>query len=542
MLPQRIYLEFTERTRAHFKELLMVEEEKYEMRGSDNGEFNSPAAQSYVGTLVNTLKSVIKIEEEMSEKFEELNNDDSLTTSFASLSEKEEDILGCMDEGQHMSRAFDQFMGPYVLLERNNLEVAVERLISQDLTGSYDYGNFESSSRMFEYIRQSMKRCLALTNGQSFLDLVLQYQPCIQLYAETLRGRCPHAGKGNGNSTGCRIFQHKMSQDEEVTVCRVVNTAEYCTEVVPKLESQIKEKIHFSYESRVDFSEQIDLFTDVVSDAVGVLVGGVLGQTDNALKIMKKTHWAEVKDVGDESPYLAMVHCAIVDCIPRLRKNLSSIYFKNFCTNYATEFLNQYLAVIMSQKKICKVGAEQLLLDTNVLKTMFMKLHTLGTVSDPAAEAEKMIVPSVYNAIMTKRFKHIEVVLKLVCTEEEHFEEMFAILYPEGTDEERFEIFELKHNPSMFNAMGGAVGEMGEKMSNSTSKMTHSTAKAVGGVGTATSKAVDSVTGEIGDTTKKAFDVTSKSFRALGAVSSSSWSKLKNTTKGVMKKNEKEDN
>jgi hypothetical protein len=72
--------------------------------------------------------------------------------------------------------------------------------------------------------------------------------------------------------------------------------------------------------------------------------------------------------------------------------------------------------------------------------------------------------------------------------------------------------------------------------------MTHSTAKAVGGVGTATSKAVDSVTGEIGDTTKKAFDVTSKSFRALGAVSSSSWSKLKNTTKGVMKKNEKEDN
>ena len=30
-----------------------------------------------------------------------------------------------------------------------------------------------------------------------------------------------------------------------------------------------------------------------------------------------------------------------------------------------------------------------------------------------------------------------------------------------------------------------------------------------------------------GDTTKKAFDVTSKSFRALGAASSSSWSKLK---------------
>lgn len=39
-----------------------------------------------------------------------------------------------------------------------------------------------------------------------------------------------------------------------------------------------------------------DLFTDVVSDAVGVLVGGVLGMTDSALKVMKKMHWAEVRD------------------------------------------------------------------------------------------------------------------------------------------------------------------------------------------------------------------------------------------------------
>lgn len=52
----------------------------------------------------------------------------------------------------------------------------------------------------------------------------------------------------------------------------------------------------------------------------------------------------------------------------------------------------------------------------------------------------------------------------------QHFEEMFAILYPEGTDEERQEMFDLKHNPSLFNAMGGHVGEIG-----------HSTAKAVGG-------------------------------------------------------------
>lgn len=524
MLPHRIYLEFAHRTRNHFKELLMVEAEKYAMRGSDNGEFNSPAAQAYVSTLVNTLKSVIAIEEEMMEKFD----DDASAMSFATTA-VEEDLLGRIEEGKHMSRAFDEFMDPYVLLEKHNLVTMVEKLIAQDLCGSYDCDNFESASRMFEGIRQSMKRMMALTNGQPFLDLALEYQPCIQLYAETLRGRCPHAGKAPGKAS--RIFQHKMSLDEEVMVCRVVNTSEYCTEVVPKLEAQIKEKIHFSLETHINFSPQIDLFADVVSDALGVLVGGVLGQTDGALKIMKKTHWAEVADVGDESPYIAMLHCSVVDCIPRLRRALSPVYFKSLCANYATEFLDQFLAVIMSQKKICKVGAEQLLLDTNVLKTMFLRLHSLGEASSEA-EKEKCSIPSVYTSIVTKRFRHIEVVLKLVCTEEENFEEMFAILYPEGTDEERFEILELKHNPSMFNSMGGAVGDFSQ-----------STAKAVGGVGSATSKAVDSFADEIGDHTKKAFGVTTKSFRALGAVSSSSWSKLKSTTNlsnKFMKKGDRE--
>lgn len=66
------------------------------------------------------------------------------------------------------------------------------------------------------------------------------------------------------------------------------------------------------------------------------------------------------------------------------------------------------------------------------------------------------------------------------------------------------------------------------------------TVKAVGGVGSATSKAVDNIADEIGDTTKKAFDVTSKSFRALGAVSSSGWSKFKNSTKKGLKKTDNE--
>ena len=77
----------------------MVEEEKYAMRGSDNGEFNSPAAQAHVSTLVNTLKSVIKLEAEMEEQFESMNTEERLVEAFGGLSEKEEDLIGRMEEG-----------------------------------------------------------------------------------------------------------------------------------------------------------------------------------------------------------------------------------------------------------------------------------------------------------------------------------------------------------------------------------------------------------------------------------------------------------
>lgn len=73
----------------------------------------------------------------MEEKFEQLNTEDILIEKYGSLTEKQEDLIGLLEAGQHISGVFDEFMGPYVLLERNNLEVNVERLISQDLSGMY---------------------------------------------------------------------------------------------------------------------------------------------------------------------------------------------------------------------------------------------------------------------------------------------------------------------------------------------------------------------------------------------------------------------
>ena len=58
-------------------------------------------------------------------------------------------------------------------------------------TGSV-YG---SSISMFVYIKNSIKRCTALTTGPTFLSLSKEFRTCLQQYAESLKNKCP-AGSG----------------------------------------------------------------------------------------------------------------------------------------------------------------------------------------------------------------------------------------------------------------------------------------------------------------------------------------------------------
>lgn len=44
---------------------------------------------------------------------------------------------------------------------------------------------------MFVFIKNSIKRCTALTTGPTFLSLSREFKTCFQNYAESLRGRCP---------------------------------------------------------------------------------------------------------------------------------------------------------------------------------------------------------------------------------------------------------------------------------------------------------------------------------------------------------------
>jgi hypothetical protein len=44
---------------------------------------------------------------------------------------------------------------------------------------------------MFEFIKQSLKRCTAFSTGMTYLSLSKEYRICLQNYADALKYRCP---------------------------------------------------------------------------------------------------------------------------------------------------------------------------------------------------------------------------------------------------------------------------------------------------------------------------------------------------------------
>lgn len=223
-LSLRLCLEFIERTKIHL--VLMLSE----LESKDITD---------VHALLKALQSSIRFEQELGEKFnllkelrqskeaeeaaqkllvqeqemqQKLKRDDKLMyipTDHNAINKEDETESGFLSLANSaicggISGVFDKFLGPYVLLERQNLEDMLHKLSQDEDTTSEGvmgmdssagtYGNvYGSSTNMFVFIKNSIKRCTGLTTGQTFLSLSKEFKTCMQQYVKMLKSRCPPA-------------------------------------------------------------------------------------------------------------------------------------------------------------------------------------------------------------------------------------------------------------------------------------------------------------------------------------------------------------
>ena len=406
-----LFCEFSRRSKKHFED------------GLEDLQKAKLEPNAHVGLLLKTLKSVVVFESDIKIQ---LHMVDRIYDDDGNLNEAE--FLSPLS----INESFDMYLGPYVHLERTNLERLMESLLKDEQSVANDETSilatgkqsFGSSQKMFEFIKNSLKRCTQYSTGKTYLALSKEFRICLHHYSESMRFRCPSPKR---YVTGQPPI-YEMSPINELMMSQIVSTGEYCIENIPQLEEIMKKHINRKLIDDIDFSAQIDAYMDMVNYTYGIMVAGIMERLEPAFKILRKLNLSAIDYVGDNSQYVKLIIRELNDTIPRIRYGMSSSYFQSCCMKLLTAIFEKVLDILWKMKRMSKAGAGQLLMDVNGLKEYFCVMPNKRL----REGEEPIIISKTYNNVVYGKAAKVERVLKLVCTEDAMLVETFQLLWPEG--------------------------------------------------------------------------------------------------------------
>lgn len=365
------------------------------------------------------------------------------------------------------SSAFDNHMGPYIALEEQSMdEQLVMALEDRAVDTRGELPVFTTSTKLFIYIKGSISRCTALTKGNAFFLLYQAFQDSLQKYAQVLSSKLPPAlpprsgglnlanvpfAKQEGTST--QTSSYRVPPGEEVTVCHVIGTCEYCAETVEALQDLIRDTVEDQYKDKIDMMPQQEAFHDITAKAIRVLVSGLENRLEDAYRMMTSINWSVFDEVGEESDYVRYMHREIQPYITTTRGLIPTSYFRSICDKFAMTFTEDFYNSIIRLKTISEQGSQQLLLDSSILKTLFLKIPVMektipsgmtSPTSRKTVPAGSTIAPAMYTKMVQKQFKKIEILLKLTGTPTALLIDVFRDQWPGGTASDLQTVMSLK--------------------------------------------------------------------------------------------------
>ncbi|GMP23649.1 hypothetical protein CsSME_00001171 [Camellia sinensis var. sinensis] len=424
-----------------------------------------------VGTLLLALQRTLEFEEELAEKFgdsthsRETGNDNEETGRGGNNSQTVSDIRkkyekklaahqGSETEEKDrqkdlvpgagfnfhgiISSCFEPHLTVYVELEERTLMENLEKLVQEE-TWDIDEGNqtniLSSSMQVFLIIRRSLKRCSALTKSQTLLNLFKVFQRILKAYATKLFARLPKGGTGIVAAATGMDGQIKTSDRDERVICYIINTAEYCHKTSGELAENVSSIINPQLADGVDMSEVQDEFSAVITKALVTLVHGLETKFDAEMVVMTRIPWGTLESVGDQSEYINSINMILTSSIPVLGSLLSPIYFQFFLDKLASSLGPRFYANIFKCKHISETGAQQMLLDTQAIKTILLDIPSLGRQTSGAAS---------YSKFVSREMSKAEALLKVILSPVDSVADTYRALLPEGTTLEFQRILELK--------------------------------------------------------------------------------------------------
>ncbi|RMZ66574.1 garp complex subunit vps53 [Pyrenophora seminiperda CCB06] len=341
---------FCEGTREDFKSILQKS-----VRRSDGQSLD-------VQLLLSCLQETLDFEHTLERRF--ANDSRSSSDSVASKEDKSHGF------SEAISAAFEPYMSLWVESQDKQLASLVPNYRQQPLRNPEEdfspQAVIPSSTELFNFYRLTLAQCAKLSTGTRLQELSVTFAKYLDQYGQQVLYYFLSEKSG---------AQGPSNEDAIL----ILNTADYCYMTCNQLEEKIRGRVDEEFKEKVDLQSQADAFMGIASATVRMLVRKVEIACEPSWREMRNTPWAKLESVGDQSTYIAELLRHVKERSGEILKYLhKQQYARAFSDNLVDQMASTYIANIVQCKPISEVGAEQMLLDSYVLKKGFTELPTLN--------------------------------------------------------------------------------------------------------------------------------------------------------------------
>jgi hypothetical protein len=136
---------------------------------------------------------------------------------------------------------------------------------------------------LFTSIKKSVDRCISFSNTKALFDLHNCFKNIFR--SHYLRQLIKQAPANDPK-------RPSLSEEEELTLAHIINTCEYCDQMIPSLEELIKSKIDESYVDKVDFTHSKEEFAKCVNQCLERILGSLDAKIKGEYRKINSVSWA----------------------------------------------------------------------------------------------------------------------------------------------------------------------------------------------------------------------------------------------------------
>jgi len=351
---------FCESTREDYKGILQRSMRKTDGQPPD------------VNLLLSCLQETLDFEHSLERRFSSGESRSSIDTVTSSNEDKRQGF------SQAISEAFEPYLSIWVESQDKQLSTLIPRYRQQPIRNSEEDFHpqlvIPSSTELFHHYRVTFAQCAKLSTGSRLRELAYTFGKYLDLYSQQVL---------------FYFLSEKTGGPSVEDAIIILNTADYCYQTTNQLEEKIKSRIDEDLRDKVDMQSQADAFMGVASAAVRALVHKTEVDCDPAWREMRSVAWGRMESVGDQSSYVSALLQRVKERSKEILHHLhKQQYARAYCDHLVDSITYTYLTNIAASKPISETGAEQMLLDSYVLKKGLAELATLtaapGTPPNPA--------------------------------------------------------------------------------------------------------------------------------------------------------------